>query len=1106
MRTPTLLPFTLLFLPLATSAGAPVGHLGDHAGPEPTATPDEDAGAASAAETDGDDADAEEGEDEWDITESHGTNRSVSMTLTEGTWMSVSVHQDLLVFDLLGDIWSMPLSGGTATRITSDAAWDTQPRVSPDGTQIVYVSDRDGNEQIHLMNVDGSDDRLVTDEGEARITDPVWDPAGDWLVARRRTVDTRSIGVTELWQYHLDGGKGFAMTSLDSHPHAGEAVVTADGHYVYFSTRHSRFQYDHDPVGGLWSIARLDRRTGDIRTVATGPGSAIRPELSADETQLAFVTRDREKTLLEVMDLDTGRRRVLADWLNHDQMEGFALHGVYPDIAWLPDSSFVLWAEGKLWRLRPDGTRNEIPFEATGAWDFREVRRARIEIPDEVVAKVIRWPVSTADGRIAMSALGALWLREVDGTVRRLSEGNGYSPAWTPDGRELAWTSWSDCPDAVAATVALNDESEPCGGALHVSRLPRKTETLPITGELVNPAWDEDGQRLVVLRGRNGGGATEPGPAQWWEVVLLERQRRRPWAVTPIGTIGGGGFRAPNLRLHAERVWWSEGRATAPRAPGETVLKSMKLDGTDTRTHLVFPGAAEVVISPDFTRVAYKQGHAAHVAALPAQWSAAEVSLDALPHRTVAKEVGDWLGWEPDSRTMTWMVANVRHALDVSDLAEPEVDEEEAEDTEAGDAEVVENEGETLTLDIRMPRAQPDSGFALTHVTVLTMNGDEVLEDATIVVESDRITSVKVGGAPPAGMRVIDGTEKTVIPGLIDVHYHGHYAHGDVYPEQDWRYETQLDFGVTTVHDPSADTDDVFTMAEMVEAGLMAGPRVYSTGFVLYGALSNDGAKTPDREAAMGHVRRLQAVGAHTVKVYQQSRRDQRQWYIDACDELGMQCVAEGGGDLWMNLNMVSDGMHAIEHSLPVAPLYADVRGWMAASKGELGRGSAYTPTLLVSYGGLSGENWFFQHMSPIDDARLLRNFPRRSLDAHAWRWGMMANDGDWNHQEVARQAAKMAREDVLVTLGAHGQLQGLGAHWELWALAGPGAMTPMEAIRAATLSGATYLGLEQDLGSIEAGKLADFVVLDADPRADIHNTTEITFTVKNGAIWNDAR
>jgi imidazolonepropionase-like amidohydrolase/Tol biopolymer transport system component len=1019
----------------------------------------------------------------WSVTDSHGPTHDLTLTLDEGTWMSVSVHGDTVVFDLLGDLWSLPLEGGTARRLTDDSAWDGQPRFSPDGEQLAYVSDRSGNEQLWIMNLsEEGPGEVFTDEDVARLTQPVWDPSGEWIVARKRTIDTRSIGVTELWQYHIDGGDGIQLTTLDAHPHAGEHDVHED--VIYFSTRGGRFEYNHNPTNGLWKIVRYDRERGDTRAIARGAGSASRPLLAPDGRSLVFISRDRTQTLLEVLDLPTGERRILGDWLSADLMEAFALHATYPTMDFTDAGDLVLWANGKLWRVTLEGDRTEIPFSATGTWQLHDVERWPIDIPDAITPKVIRWATRSARDAIAFSAVGSLWVRTEDGEMTEISEGTGYAPRWSRDGTDLAWVSWSDSD----------------GGSLHITRGKGRPEVLPVGGQLTNPAWSEDGKQLVVLRGPGGGNSPDLGDEAWYDMVLLTRNKGT-WETTVITQVDNRGAtqRAPKLHLHDGRVWWMEDRSVKPRHPTKTVVVSIQLDGTDKREHLDIGGAGEAALAPDFRHVAYRVGHQLHVAAIPANSpKTVSVADGEVPTEKVTRVVGDWLDWS-DASTVTWVEGNTFKSLDIDTLFDDNPTDDD--DPETPSDPLAERDGIASTsLAFSLPRAVPQTVTALTGGRIISMKGDEVLEDTTVVITGDRISSI--GGPVPEGATVIDVSGKTLIPGLIDVHAHLHFSAADILPEQEWRYLTALDFGVTTVQDPSASTDLVFTQAERVETGRMKGPRVYSTGGVLYGALSNSGADTPDIDAARAHVLRMKTVGARSVKVYQQSQRERRQWYVQACNEAQILCIPEGGGDLWMNLGMIADGFHAIEHSLNVAPVYADVKGWFSASHTGDGFGTAYTQTLLVAYGGISGENFYLQHHNPLNDERLLRHFPRRQLDRKLWRHNMMIQDDDWRFQQTARDAAAMAAEGTLVTLGAHGQLQGMGVHWELWALGGPGALSPHEALRAGTLNGARYMGLDGDLGSLEVGKLADLVVLHSNPLDDLHNSTDIAWVIKNGEVF----
>jgi imidazolonepropionase-like amidohydrolase len=335
------------------------------------------------------------------------------------------------------------------------------------------------------------------------------------------------------------------------------------------------------------------------------------------------------------------------------------------------------------------------------------------------------------------------------------------------------------------------------------------------------------------------------------------------------------------------------------------------------------------------------------------------------------------------------------------------------------------------------------------------------------------------------------------MPGIIDVHGHLGGESSGLISESSWPLAANLAFGVTTAHDPSNDTETVFTNAELIRAGAKLGPRVFSTGTILYGAETPFKSVVESYEDALSHLRRQKAAGAFSVKSYNQQRRDARQMIIKAARELQMMVVPEGGSLLYMNQTHVLDGHTGVEHSLPVPRIYKDTIELFAKSQ------SGYTPTLVVAYGGLSGEYYWYQHTNVWENERLLRFIPREVLDARSRRRTMAPAD-DFNHILTAKAAKQISDAGGMVLLGAHGQLQGLGAHWELWMLE-QGGMTPIEALRAATIDGARYLGLDAELGSIEKGKLADLIVLERNPLENIRNSETISLVMLNGRLYEGA-
>ena len=404
---------------------------------------------------------------------------------------------------------------------------------------------------------------------------------------------------------------------------------------------------------------------------------------------------------------------------------------------------------------------------------------------------------------------------------------------------------------------------------------------------------------------------------------------------------------------------------------------------------------------------------------------------------------------------------------------------------------------------VTVRRDIPQGIVVLRGARVVTMNGDEVIEDADLVVRDHRIAAVGPRGSVtlPADAKQIDLSGKTIIPGFVDTHAHM-WPNWGLHKQQVWMYLANLAYGVTTTRDPQTATTDVLTYADKVESGELIGPRVYSTG---------PGVFSRERWRDADHVRDVlkrysEYYKTNTIKMYMSGNRQVRQWIIDAAREQELMPTTEGGLDLEYNLTMAVDGYPGQEHSLPIYPLYEDVVQLFAQT------GITYTPTLIVSYGGPFGENYFYTNENPYNDPKVQRFFPYEELAAKARRRGTGSGGspgpGGWfmdeeyafkGHAEVLKRIIEAGGRGGV---GSHGQFDGLGYHWEMWMIAS-GGMSNHDVLRVATLYGAEGIGLEQDLGSIEVGKLADLIVLDANPLEDIRNTVKIYRVMKNGRLYD---
>jgi imidazolonepropionase-like amidohydrolase/Tol biopolymer transport system component len=950
--------------------------------------------------------------------------RLVAFEAREGTRLAFDVSPDgrTIVFDLLGQLWQLPIEGGRAVALTDaarDTAEDLDPAISPDGAWIAFQADRPGGRTIWLMpTVGGAPRRLSARELEYfAYAGAAWSPDSRRVAyAVNDVLGIVDIGTGEERVLRIDSLPPLAQAHPRL-PHNGSPAWSPDGQRIAFVNARGD--------GHIWEVAADG---GAARRLTTMRAEA--PVYSADGRRLAFLARDStNRWQAFAQDLASGAAVPLTD---HEEV---TTHRV----RWTPDGqSLVYAADGGLWRVPVSGGMAAvIPFVAPVRFERQHAALTPVGFPAPGVERPaigfrFHGLVLAPEGRrIALSALDSVWIwtiGEPPKAVAAAPRGARWL-AWSPSGRELAW--WMGSTHGTAVELYITDT------ALGTTR---RAAELPGFSRMAT--WSPDGRYLAFALGPRvrlvdvtGGfvdsveATRDVGPASvdWGGLAWSEHGDALVAYSYPLWEAGVRGLRGVWLPLEGEprqierfpwapsNLWLQDGHALYVQ---DNLLWRVPFEGSTGMR-----GTPERVSEDPALSASYA-----------ADGSILYVSTEGLRIR------------RPDGSL------------------------------------------ETLGWPLRYRTAAAPEPLFIARARVIDGRGAPPDGESDLLLEGGRIRALTPSGttAPPAGVRVLDAEGRVVIPGMIDMH--AHLWEEALVPG--WLHN-----GVTAVRDIASQRGlEIADLRNLIAAGARSGPRIVFAGAMFHGGpgLTTLSDQMVDDHAAIARgVRLNRALGAEYTK-----DRTHSKWHV------GARIVTEShrhgmpvSGHCGHIIPLVAAGMDGREH---VRTCFRD----QAILREDFATLPAAAGMWITATVGI-----FHMQVAVVDDSTLL-SAPEVAPFLTPWTTTLYRADSAAVAQRAANalqverhidSARRYAQAGATLLAGTDNMFP-LGLHLELELLVAAG-LSPMEAIMAATRHAARAMNAHAEIGTLEVGKWADLVILDADPLADIRNIRRIWQVVQGGRV-----